>query len=568
MDPIKSYDELLSELQQTQFQLKEAHYQLEEANEMMAAIRSGEVDALIIKADDGHQLYTLENADLSYRIFIEQMSEGAVTLNQDETILYSNSRFAEWVNLSLEKVIGSQISHFILPDERQLWHQLFRDAWEKDIKGELHLSPGGEVQIPVSLSFKMLSMENGSSMSLIISDLTQQKQAQYILTTKNQQLEQAQAEMQYLNANLEQTITERTEELLENQQRLAKILETMAEGVGITDAQGQLTYANPMAQRILGLSHSEILTRTYDDPNWTNLRLDGSPLPSEEHPMAIMLTTGQPVYDAEIAVQPPDRERFFISINAAPVKDEKGNIVAGIGTFMDVTHRRKAIQQKDEFISVASHELRTPITTLKASLQLLYRMKDAPNLKMLPKLIEQSNKSLNKVSVLVNDLLNATKVNQGQLTLHKTHFALAELIEASCHHLETDTAFNLKVDGDRQLSVYADRNRIEQIIVNLVNNAIKYAPQSKTVCVRFDTDGQYVKVCVIDHGPGIPAEKMAHLFERYYRVDSGGHQYSGLGLGLYICAEIIKKHEGQIGVESNIGKGSTFWFMLPVLKNI
>jgi two-component system phosphate regulon sensor histidine kinase PhoR len=550
--------------EQLQEELEEARFQLEEANELIEAIRSGDVDALLIKSDEGHQLYTLENADITYRIFIEQMNEGAVLLNADRTVQYCNSRFAEWVCMPLEKVMGKDFLQLVSPHDAVKCTDLLNAAQLSNVKGELSLKGQREAEMPLSASLTMLTTKNDRSLSLILTDLSEQKEAQHQLRIKNKQLEEAQKETQRLNAHLEQTVAERTKELYANQQRLALMLETMAEGVGITDAQGQLTYANPMAQRILGLKESTILERTFDDPQWQNLRLDGTPLPREEHPMAVMLTTGQPVYDFEIGVQPPDKERFYISINAAPVKDAEGNIIAGIGTFMDVTNRRKAIQQKDEFISVASHELRTPITSLKASLQLLLRMKDNPNPVMMPKLIEQSNKSLNKVSVLINDLLNATKLTEGQLMLDKSTFKIGALVKDCCHHIRVDGVYDLNSTGDDNLIVHADAGKIDQVLDNFVNNAVKYAPNSKRIDISYIKVDTMVRVSVTDYGQGISPEKLPYLFERYYRVDTGGHQYSGLGLGLYICSEIIKKHGGEIGATSELGKGSTFWFTLPL----
>ncbi|RZL00409.1 MAG: PAS domain-containing protein, partial [Pedobacter sp.] len=330
------------------------------------------------------------------------------------------------------------------------------------------------------------------------------------------------------------------------------------------DAKGQLTYANPMAQKILGLTQSAIKERTYDDPKWKNLRIDGSPLPGNEHPMAITMRTEKPVHDFEIAVQPPDKERFYISVNAAPIHDVDGKIIGGIGTFMDVTNRRKAIQQKDEFISVASHELKTPLTSLKASLQLLNRMKEKPNLRVFPKLIDQSNKSLMKVSLLVDELLNATKLTEGHLQLQQTTYTVRLLINDCCPHIRQEGIFELIEEGDLDLVVNADINKIEQVLVNLVNNAVKYAPDSKQIHIHAVKEGAFAKIMVIDKGRGVPPEKLPHLFDRYYRVDTGGHQYSGLGLGLYICNEIVKKHGGTMGAESKLDEGSTFWFTLPL----
>lgn len=559
-----TYEQLLEQLGALKAELRETKYQLEEATDTLEAIRNGEVDALVMKAEDGHQLYTLRSSDQAYRIFIEQMTTGALTLNHEGAILFSNSRFAKLVGLPLEKVVGKLFSDFIAADEQERCKKLIDSAWTTSCKQEFRLA-ANDLQISVLLSLQTLTLEDGVAMSVIVTDLSIQKLQQRLLVEKNKALEQARQLADELNANLEKTVRERTAALYANQERLSRILETMAEGVGIIDTDGKLTYANPMAQKILGLTQSEINDRTYNDPKWENLRVDGTPLPDNEHPMAITMATGAPVYDYEIAIQPPEGERFYISINAAPIRDEQGDIVAGIGTFMDVTHRRKAIRQKDEFISVASHELKTPITSLKAVLQLLDRIKDNPNPANFVKFIDQANKSLNKVSVLIDDLLNGTKVTEGQLQLNKQPVSLQMLIDECCPHVRAEGEHKLVSRGETQLKIDADPHKIDQVLVNLVNNAVKYAGASQIIYIDTEKAGEFAKISVTDQGPGIAAEQQPHLFERYYRAN-GSSQLSGLGLGLYICAEIIKRHGGQIGVESTIGKGSTFWFTVPLAK--
>lgn len=354
------------------------------------------------------------------------------------------------------------------------------------------------------------------------------------------------------------------ETLRTSEQRLHRILETMAEGVGVTDSSGQLVYANPMAQQILGLNESAIKDRTYDDPQWQNLRLDGSPLPSEEHPMSIMFATGKPVFDYEIGVQPPDRERFYISINAAPIFDSDGNISGGIGTFMDVTTRRMITQGKDDFISIASHELKTPVTALKAILQLLKRSHEKLPIDTRAKLLEQANKSLDKLSHLIYELLDTSRIEQGQLRLDKRPFALSELFDDCCSNLVNTSKQELIFEGATDEIVNADSHQIGQVIINFINNAIKYAPESEKIIIKAEKlNDKEIKISVKDNGPGIPKNKVEHLFERYYRTSYQGQKFTGLGLGLYISADIIKNHSGKVGVESELGKGSEFWFTLP-----
>src|SRR4051812_161716 len=558
--------------------------QLEEANDTIEAIRSGEIDALIVKEKNGHQLYTLKSADQTYRIFIEQMTEGAVTLSPENIILYCNSQFASLVQLPLEKVIGQLFNKFITPAYQAEYASYIQKAWNENIKGEVTLQATNGKAVPVLLSLKTLHLDEGLSMSIILTDLTEQKATQQLLQQKNQQLEEAQKITQQLNADLEIKVKERTseleasvlektrisEELRSNQERLALILETMAEGVGIIDAEGNMVYANLMAQKIFGLHHSEILTRTYDDPKWTNLRIDGTPLPKEEHPMYLMLKTGKPVYDNEIAIQPPDRERFYISINAAPICDGNGTLIGGVSTFMDVTNRRRMTQQKDEFISVASHELKTPMTTLKASMQVLEKIivneKVSP---MIPVFLNKAGISLRKLSGLIDDLLNVSRLEKGQLILNTSTFNIYETVKENVDNMQFTgiSTEAITISGNQNIYIAADKYRIEQVLTNLLNNAVKYSPAFSKINITIvkTDDANDIKVSIQDFGIGIPADKQEHLFDRYYRVDYSSNQYTGIGLGLYISSEIIKKHKGQIGVNSEWGEGSTFWFTLPVM---
>lgn len=570
METEKSKEELLKLLQETEFLL-------EEANDTINAIKSGEIDALIFNREDGHQIFTVSTADQSFRIFIEQMTEGAITLNREGIILYSNSSFATLVGTPLEKIIGKPFAQFFAEAQQNDWNYTIVSAWNNDLKVETILRTATGQLTPVILSLKTLQLSDGLSMSIILTDLTLQKETQNLLQKKNAELEEAQRIASHLNATLENTVTERTEalqqtieektkiaqDLRSNEEQLSRILETMAEGVLITDLVGNLSYANPMAQKILGIEENTLEGGSYVNPNWPLLWVNGESLPDGQHPIAQTIHTGQPVYDYEIAVQPPAAERFYISINAAPIRDDAGNIIAGIGTFMDVTHRRKAIQQKDDFISVASHELRTPITSLKASLQLMDKLKDRPESAMMPKLILQANKSMIKMSVLIEDLLNATKMTEGQLHLKKRVINLWELIDDCSTEVLVTGDYKVSVEGDYDAEIVADGDKIEQVLINFISNAVKYAPNSNLIRVSIERGSQMTKVSVIDKGPGIPAAKLPYLFERFYRVDSDGKQYSGLGLGLYISSQIIEKHDGKIGADSIYGEGSTFWFTLP-----
>jgi signal transduction histidine kinase len=256
-----------------------------------------------------------------------------------------------------------------------------------------------------------------------------------------------------------------------------------------------------------------------------------------------------------------------ILLTCSQFSDSMNKVHHWVGTATDIHDLKLLEEQKDDFISIASHELKTPITTLSASLQLLNKMKDKPAVERLPTLIDHANKSLEKVNHLVKNLLNVTQFNKGQLHLDKSWISLSVLIKDSCAQVLADKTYTFRTEGNLDVQVYADALRIEQIIVNFVNNAIKYAPDSKEIQIAIEDVNDRVKVSVTDKGKGIAPDKIPHLFNRYFRANGTSSKYSGLGLGLYICSEIIREHKGEIGVDSELGKGSTFWFMIPKESN-
>jgi PAS domain S-box-containing protein len=253
-------------------------------------------------------------------------------------------------------------------------------------------------------------------------------------------------------------------------------------------------------------------------------------------------------------------------IRAMPFKNADGEILKWMGACTNINEHVTALEKLDEFISVASHELKTPITTLTASLQLMQKFKDsASGIKILPRLIDQSFRSAEKINTLISDLLNTGNLKEGQMILQTAPLNVASLLNTACPHVANEGIYQIEINCHQDLEVTADEHRIEQVLVNFVNNAMKYAPESKTIFLSASAIGEHeVKISVRDTGPGITAERLPHVFDRYYRIDNSGHNYSGLGLGLYICAEIIRRHGGKIGVDSEPGKGSDFWFTLPM----
>jgi PAS domain S-box-containing protein len=230
----------------------------------------------------------------------------------------------------------------------------------------------------------------------------------------------------------------------------------------------------------------------------------------------------------------------------------------------DITEQRNLRIQKSQFISVASHELKTPITSLKAITQLMNKQLTAGgeiNERVL-KLTRDSDRHVTRLVHLVDALLSTTRLEQGQLSLNKSTFVLSNLLDGCCSHIQMEGKYRVVFQGDPTMEVFGDEHKIEQVLVNLINNAVKYARQSHEIVVCVERITNFAKISVVDQGPGIPEESISKVFERYYRVEQETHT-AGLGLGLYISAEIIQRHGGTMGVDSVFGEGSTFWFTLP-----
>lgn len=224
------------------------------------------------------------------------------------------------------------------------------------------------------------------------------------------------------------------------------------------------------------------------------------------------------------------------------------------------------IYRRDEFFSIASHELKTPVTSLKAYTQLLLMDAKGEENYQQKNMLERMDMQINKLTALINDLLDTSKIENGHLVYNKERFLLknliAEIIEdVTVTSLDHEIVFNSNSNAE----IFGDRDRIGQVVSNFLTNAIKYASECKKIIVSIKDEDHKVICSVKDFGKGIIADEQNKIFERFYRIS--GHNlntFPGLGLGLFICKEIIEKHDGKIGLESEKGKGSTFYFELPV----
>ena len=241
-------------------------------------------------------------------------------------------------------------------------------------------------------------------------------------------------------------------------------------------------------------------------------------------------------------------------------KDEISTLSKVFDQLMDQIKANE--QKKDEFIGIASHELKTPLTSIKAYLQVLDTIeKNEPN----KKYVKNALDNVNKLQQLIYDLLDVSKIQSGQLHLNINEFDIDSLVDetiATYQIVSIDHKITRSGDPLHQV-ISADKQRIEQVLINLLSNATKYSPKAKEVIVNVEKTNSEIIIKVKDFGIGIPQEEQTKVFERFYRTKGTSVLISGFGLGLYICNDIIKRHKGKIGVESN-GHGSEFYFSLPI----
>ena len=226
-------------------------------------------------------------------------------------------------------------------------------------------------------------------------------------------------------------------------------------------------------------------------------------------------------------------------------------------------YEKKLNKKKDEFIEIASHELKTPLTCLSGYIQLLEATAEDGDVESRVEYVRKSRDMVDTMSRLINDLLNVTKMQAGQLDYKFTEIGFYQFIESTIVKIQDAyPSHKILLSGDNGATVKADRERLEQVVINYISNAVKYSPHSDKVEVCVQNVNGYVQASVEDTGVGIPKDKMKHLFKRFYRVDH--KKVSGIGLGLYICSEIIKNHGGEAWAESVHKKGSKFFFSIPV----
>ncbi|WP_423146104.1 PAS domain-containing sensor histidine kinase [Rubrolithibacter danxiaensis] len=323
-----------------------------------------------------------------------------------------------------------------------------------------------------------------------------------------------------------------------------------------TDCQGVVNYISNQWETYSGLKVED----SYGAGWRASIHPDDSGLQKQQYQQC--LQTRSP-YRAKFRLKRSDGEyRWFLSIGQPFFEDELGYL----GTLTDITeqemaqqHSASQLKKMDEFVSMASHELKTPLTSIKLYLQILGQKDDQQGF------INKSIDQLKKLESLIAELLDVSKISAGKLIYNLTYFDFGAMLKESVEVMQHSTSSHIiEIKNAVSVTFQGDKYRLEQVMTNVLSNAIKYSPGSNSILVDSFIESDFIVVTVQDFGIGIEKENLDKIFDRFYRIDSTAMKYEGLGLGLYIVSEILTRHHGYFWMESEPGKGSVFYFKLPI----
>lgn len=390
-----------------------------------------------------------------------------------------------------------------------------------------------------------------------------------------------------LNTSLEQRVQERTSELHQTNQKLVReidnrlktraslerlshqnelILNSAGEGIYGLNTAGKTTFVNPAAEGMLGYKIAELQNQSMHDLV-NHSTAEGMIYSWQENPIYQTIQTGKINHITNEIFWRKDRSSFPVEYVSAPIKESE-EIVGAVVIFKDITERQIIDRMKDEFISVVSHELRTPLTSIRSSITLLSSGRIDPQSGKSQRLLEIALNNSNRLVRLINDILDLERIKSGKVTMVKESHNAANVMTDAVETIQSiaDKAEIAIVVKPLSVQIRIDRDRIIQTLTNLLSNAIKFSPpKTKVILEAHLQDDQMVVFQVKDRGRGIPTEHLETIFDRFQQVDaSDSRDRGGTGLGLAICRSIVQQHGGQIWVESTLGRGSTFYFTLPV----
>lgn len=532
----------------------ELHRRLREAEETIEAIRTGGVDAVVVREAGGHRVYTLEGADRPYRLFVEHMEQGAVTLQADGTIAWCNRQMARVLEMSSDALMGMMLRDFIAAECHARFDELLAQGLAGAARGELQLQLPQYGPAPVFLTFNRLPPDSGAAVGVLVTDLGLQHLYEE-LTRAHSALGESEARYRSLFNSIDEGFC--VVEVLQDEQgrptdyRFLEVNPAFEKQTGLVDVVGK-------RMRELAPDHEPHWFETYGQ----------------------VARTGQ----ATRFINEAKALHRWFDVYAFRLGDPSNHRVAIL--FTDITAQRRiasdleqardqamsALRAKDEFLAALSHELRTPLNPV---LLLASEGADNPELSAETRAdFETICKGVSLEARLIDDLLDATRISAGKLKLQVERCDLRAAIRDSIAVVRDDVAGKglelvVALPGEPAL-VKGDPVRLQQIFWNILRNAVHFTPPGGTVAVKshISAEAHTVVTAISDTGVGIVAEDLARIFGMFVQSDAGPgepRRTGGLGLGLAISRTIVELHGGSIRAASpGRGQGSTFTVTLPL----
>jgi PAS domain S-box-containing protein len=361
--------------------------------------------------------------------------------------------------------------------------------------------------------------------------------------------------------------------LTEEQLKAQALMASIGEGVMVVDTNRQIKLFNKAAQQLTGWDESSAENIDYNLV--LQLRgVDDKELTTAQDPFAQVWESKLSVVRDDLVMLTRSGRKIQLNLSVSPITDNEHNFTGAIALFRDISREKAVERQKEEFVSTASHEMRTPVAAIEGYIALAMNPNVATIDDRAMKYLSKAHDTIQHLGELFRDLLSAAKAEEGQLNAKIEAVNVGELVRSAVEDMQyvaekknltliLQTADSVGKAITPLYYVAASPERLREVTMNLIDNAIKYTAQGG-IRVSLKGDSKEITVSVQDSGPGIPAEDIPHLFQKFYRVDSSATRtIGGTGLGLYLCRQIIELFNGHVGVESKLGEGSNFHFTLP-----
>ena len=497
---------------------------------------------------------------------VEQSPATVMITDTNGSIEYVNPKFTELTGYSVEEALGKNPR---IVKSGQTPVEVYQGMWEaitggREWRGEiLNRKKNGELYWEAASISPIFNSEGAITHFVAVKeDVTERKAAE-------EERERLLAESRAANAELAAANLRQRELAEEAERRAAEldgIITSMADGVIIFGSQSEPLRMNAAAQRMLGVTLEEYRLPLEDRINLLRMETaEGEPLPLDEVPV-LRAMRGETVQSYVMILHPRGGDRLWVSAAAAPISASDGRITGAVVTLTDITELRLLQEQREDLLRAVSHDLRNPLTSVQGHAQLLGRMLDRAGLEGVERRsVEAILVSARRMNAMIRELAEAAQLESGQVKLNRIPVHLPSFaLDLRDRMVEPEGVERIRVvSPEEDLLVLADPDRLERILTNLLSNALKYSPPESEVVVTMARRGEQVVTSVSDRGQGVGPEEMGNLFRRYYRTEAAQARQGGLGLGLYVTKGLVEAHGGQIWVESELGKGSTFSFTLP-----